>query len=118
MSTYIHQTESRLRVRSDYILDNAEQVRSLIAELEKIPAITDIRHRKFAGSVTIRFNHKEVEAESLLEMLESHGWLRSRQRSDFVGNAVRNGSRTLLKGITVMAVKQIVGGNLLRTITA
>ena len=117
MSTYTHQTKNRLRVRSDFILDNPEDVAALVADIEKVPAITEVKHRRFSGSVTICFNDSEIDMDSLLEMVESHGWLKDRQRNDFVENAVRQGSKTLLKGVAVVALQQLVGASVVRMLS-
>ncbi|MTI13708.1 HMA2 domain-containing protein [Sansalvadorimonas verongulae] len=114
MTTYIHQTDGRLRIRSEFILEHPADVEKLIEKMSGIPAIREVRHRRFAGSVTIRYDHHELDGESVMDMVESHGWLRSQQRSAFVENAVRSGSKTLLKGVTVMALKQMVNPSLLR----
>ncbi|WP_298444958.1 hypothetical protein [uncultured Ferrimonas sp.] len=114
MSTYIHKTERRLRIRSEYILQHPQQVAEFIQQLNEIEAITTIRHKKFAGSVAIQFNSDELSADDLLETVESHGWLRTEQRSALVENAVKSGSRTLVKGVAMLALKQVMGPTLVR----
>ncbi|WP_028115386.1 HMA2 domain-containing protein [Ferrimonas senticii] len=116
MSAYIHKTDRRLRVRSDYILRNPQQVEQLIDQLKQIEAIDTISHKRFAGSVAITFNSSEMSADDLLETVESHGWLRSEQRHAFVENAVKNGSKTLVKGIAALALRQLVGPTLAKAL--
>ncbi len=72
MNTYIHKTNQRLRVRSDFIRQNPNSVNELIADLEQIDAIGMIKHKRFAGSVAINFDDKELDCDSLLEILEGH----------------------------------------------
>ena len=68
MNTYIHRTEKRLRIRSDFIRNNPESVASLINDLNKIEAIHLIKHKKHAGSVALLFDSNELDCNSLLEM--------------------------------------------------
>ncbi|SDI97602.1 hypothetical protein SAMN04488540_104131 [Ferrimonas sediminum] len=116
MSTYIHKTERRLRVRSEFILNHPEQVAELIEQLNEIDAVLGVTHKRYAGSVAIVFDHNEIDADSLLETVESHGWLRSQQRSAFVENAVKNGSKTLVKGVAMMALKRAIGPTVVRAL--
>lgn len=108
MNTYIHKTEKRLRVRSDYIRQNPEQVANLIEQLSEIEAIETIKHKRHAGSVAIHFEPKELDCESLLETLESHGWTQSLEKTSALENAVVKGTKTFAKGLAVLALKRAV----------
>ncbi|WP_417348283.1 hypothetical protein [Ferrimonas sp.] len=116
MSTYIHKTDRRLRIRSDYILNNPAEVQALADQLRQIDAVLEVRHRRYAGSVTLMFDHNELTADDLLETVESHGWLRSDSRNAFVENAVRSGSRSLMKGVAVLALKRLVGPGMIKAL--
>ncbi|MEI6859062.1 MAG: hypothetical protein V5788_04645 [Shewanella sp.] len=116
MNTYIHKTAQRLRVRSDFIRQNPQQVADLIKQLTQIDAITDVKHKRYAGSVALCFNGTELDCEELLELLDSHGWTRAATRASFIENAVVNGTKTFAKGMTMMALKQLVGPTLSRAI--
>ncbi|BDY03793.1 hypothetical protein [Ferrimonas sp. YFM] len=116
MSTYIHKTDRRLRIRSDYVLNNPAEVQGLVEQLRQIDAVLEVRHRRYAGSVTLIFDHNELTADDLLETVESHGWLRSDSRSAFVENAVRSGSRSLVKGVAVLALKRLMGPTVVKAL--
>ncbi|QIZ76228.1 hypothetical protein [Ferrimonas lipolytica] len=109
MATYIHKTAQRLRIRSEYILQHPNEVHALIEQLNAIEAVETVSHKRYAGSVAITFDGTEISADDLLETVESHGWLRSEEKSAFVENAVKSGSKTLVKGVAVMALKQLMG---------
>lgn len=108
MQTYIHQTEHRLRVRSDFIKKNPSKIKELITELEKIDAIESIKHQIHAGSVAIKFDHNELTCDMLLEILESHHWTRSHSQNFFIENAAIKGSQTLLKGVATIALSRMI----------
>ena len=116
MNTYIHKTQQRLRIRSDFIRQQPSQVVELIAELEQIDAIHTIKHKRHAGSVAITFDAKELDCDSLLEILESHHWTRGQDKPSFIENAVSKGTKTFAKGMAVMALKRLVNPTLSRMI--
>ncbi|MEI6896919.1 MAG: hypothetical protein V5786_05430 [Psychromonas sp.] len=116
MNTYIHKTAQRLRVRSDFIRQNPRQVSDLIEQLTQIDAITHVKHKRYAGSVALCFDDVELDCEELLELLDSHGWTKDTTKASFIENAVVNGTKTLAKGMTMMALKRLVGPLLSRAI--
>lgn len=116
MNTYIHKTNQRLRVRSDFIKQHPKAVSTLIEQLEKIDAITIIKYKKYAGSVAITFNANELDCDSLLEIVESHGWLKSNPKPSFIENAVVNGTKTFAKGMAGIALQRVVGPSISRAI--
>jgi len=116
MNTYIHKTQQRLRVRSDFIRQHPEQVTDLIEQLAQIDAITSIKHKRYAGSVAINFQKNDLDCESLLEILESHQWTESDIKPSFVEKAVVTGTKTLTKGLATIALKRLVGTSMSRII--
>ncbi|MDA0149033.1 HMA2 domain-containing protein [Vibrio sp. LaRot3] len=116
MNTYIHKTNQRLRVRSDYIKEHTNEVSDLIEQLEQIDAISEIKHKKYAGSVAITFDANELDCDSVLEILESHGWLRSNAKPSFIENAVVSGTKTFAKGMAGIALSRLVGPSVSRVI--
>lgn len=116
MNTYIHTTNHRVRVRSDFIKENRKEVNLLISQLEQIDAITSVKHRKYAGSVAITFDANELDSDSVLEILESHGWLRSNPKPAFIENAVVTGTKTFAKGMVGVALSRLVGPSVSRVI--
>ncbi|MFT5879934.1 MAG: hypothetical protein ACI86X_001055 [Moritella sp.] len=117
MSTYMHKTDRRLRVRSDFIKQNHKSVVALISELEQIDAIQNIKYKRHAGSVAINFDNKEIDCESLLEILDSHGWLQSSIKQAFIESAVTKGTKTFTKGIAMMALRRLVGPSFSRMLS-
>lgn len=116
MNTYIHKTNQRLRVRSDYIKDHPAKVEKLITQLEEIDAIVTIKHKQYAGSVAIRFDPKELDCEGLLDILESHHWTESDDKSSFVEKAMISGTKTLVKGAATIALNRFIGSSASRVV--
>lgn len=116
MNTYIHTTNQRVRVRSDFIKENDNEVSLLISQLEKIDAITSVKYKKYAGSVAITFDENELDSDSVLEILEGHGWLRSNPKPSFIENAVVSGTKTFAKGMAGVALSRLVGPSISRVI--
>ncbi|AZG36436.1 HMA2 domain-containing protein [Shewanella psychromarinicola] len=114
MNTYIHKTSQRLRIRSDYIRHNQKSVMALIKQLQEIDAVTNIKHKYHAGSVAIYFDRKELDCDSLLEILETHEWTKSDEKPSFIENAVINGTKTLTRGLATMVLKRLVGPSVSR----
>ncbi|WP_240432768.1 MULTISPECIES: HMA2 domain-containing protein [Vibrio] len=116
MNTYIHKTNQRVRVRSDYIRNHPKTVMNLLEQLEEIDAINKITYRKHAGSVAIHFDDKELDCESLIEILESHNWMQSTHKPSFIENAAISGTKTLAKSIAGIALSRLVGPSISRAI--
>ncbi len=112
MQAYIHKTDNRVRIRSDYIFENSVEVEALIVELLKIDGILRIKHKKHAGSVAITFCKKSITQDALLETLASNDWLQETQKNQFVENAMRKGTKSLLKGMVMLAAKKTLGAGL------
>lgn len=118
MELYIHKTEQRLRIRSHYIRQHPKAVAELIKDLEQIDAIRSVKHKVFAGSVAITFDSNELDCESLLEILEGHGWTQEYERNSFVENAVTAGTKTLARGVASLALQRVVGASMSRLLLA
>ncbi|WBA81896.1 HMA2 domain-containing protein [Endozoicomonas sp. GU-1] len=116
MNTYIHQTNKRVRIRSDYIRQNPEKVSRLITKLGKINAIQHVTHKRHAGSVAIQFDNNELDSKSLLDILDSNGWLQSDGRPSFIENAVVSGTKTFARGMVGLALTRLVGPSVSRVI--
>ena len=116
MNTYIHKSNQRLRVRSDFIKDNPDAVISLIEQLKQIDAIQQIKHKVYAGSVAIQFDKSELDCESLLEILQSHGWANSNEKPSLVEKAMVTGTKTVIKGAATIALNRILGATASRMI--
>lgn len=118
MTPYVHQTQNRIRIRSEYIQHHNAEVTTLIEQLEQIPGIKGIQHRRYAGSVAICFDSKVITANALLETVNSYGWMEHGEERDFINNAVRQGTKSLLKGIALTTLKRTLGGPLVNAVTA
>lgn len=108
MNTYIHKTDQRLRVRSDFIKSHPVEVEKLIDDLEKIDAIVDIKHKKYAGSVAITFDNTDFDCEMLQEILESHQWTESESKNFFIENAAISGTKSFLKGAVSIGLSRLL----------
>ncbi|WP_231892572.1 MULTISPECIES: HMA2 domain-containing protein [unclassified Vibrio] len=116
MNTYIHKTNQRLRVRSDFIKTHPKTVQNLLSQFEDIDAIHKVTHKKHAGSVAICFDCKELDCESLIEILDSHGWLKSSEKPSFIENAAVSGTKTLAKSLAGIALSRLIGPSVSRAI--
>lgn len=116
METYIHKTRSRLRVRSDFIKNHPEAVQKLIKDLQQIEAVTEIKHKKYAGSVAIKFDANELDCDSLLDILGSHDWMNVEEKNLFIENAAINGAKSLLKGAATIAFSRFIMPSVQRAI--
>ncbi|AGH80513.1 hypothetical protein PCNPT3_02855 [Psychromonas sp. CNPT3] len=118
MQVYIHKTNNRVRIRSDYIFENRDKVASLISELTKVDGILNVKHKKYAGSVAITFSENKITLETLLETLTSHHWLMESQKNCFFENAMRKGTKSVLKGVLMFAAKKALGVGVVTAIAA
>lgn len=114
MNTYIHKTECRLRIRSDFIRNHSEDVENLIKDLNEIDAIQAIKHKRYAGSVAIKFDSSELNCESLLEILDSHGWTNAEEKNFFIENAAISGTKSLVKGAATIALSRFIAPSVSR----
>ncbi|RLM20087.1 hypothetical protein BIY29_15775 [Brenneria alni] len=110
MTPYLHQTQNRIRVRSDYIQRNPKQVAQVVMQLGLMEGVQAVTHRLYAGSVAICFDSQKVSVDQLLEKFEQLGWLRSAKDKDYINSTIRRGAKTLLKGLAIGALKRTVGG--------
>ncbi|WP_223881619.1 HMA2 domain-containing protein [Affinibrenneria salicis] len=118
MVPYIHQTQGRIRVRSDFIRHSPASVEQVINQLTAMDGIRDIQYKRYAGSVAILFDHRMINAETLLATAQSAGWLQQKDDPAMVDSAVRRGTQTLLKGLAVMTLKRTLGHTLTRILLA
>ncbi|KFC87328.1 MULTISPECIES: HMA2 domain-containing protein [Hafnia] len=118
MSPYLHQTQNRIRVRSDFIQRNPKQIKEAIKQLQATDGIEEITHRLYAGSVAIRFDSKQVKAATLLAQIEGMGWLSVQKDKDYIDSTIRRSAVSLVKGIAILTLKRTVGGPLVSAVTA
>lgn len=116
METYIHKTKSRLRVRSDFIKNNTNSVKELIVSLQQIESIEEIKHKKYAGSVAIKFDSNELDCDALMDILASHDWMKVEERNLFIENAAVNGAKSLIKGAATIAFSRFIMPSVSRAI--
>lgn len=109
MDTYIHKTERRLRIRSDYIRANPTKVAELIEDLINQDSIISIKHQKYAGSVAIQFDSTETDCDKLLAMLESYNWTKKKAGKKYLQGAVMKGVKLASKTVTTFAVSRYLG---------
>ena len=70
MTPYLHQTQNRLRVRSDFILRNPQQVAPQLAQLKGAAGVKEVIYRRYAGSVAVRFDESRGSGSALLAQVE------------------------------------------------
>ncbi|SHO55095.1 HMA2 domain-containing protein [Vibrio quintilis] len=116
MNTFIHKTEQRLRVRSDFIRNNPQQIQQDIEKLQQMEAIEAVKHKVYAGSVAIRFDHQKISCEALLEMLSGYGWTKVDQKQFFIENAAVKGTKSVAKGLVALAFIRLVVPSVTRLI--
>ncbi|WP_409306599.1 HMA2 domain-containing protein [Pectobacterium sp. B1J-3] len=110
MTPYLHQTQNRIRVRSDFIQKNPKLVAHTVKQLEQLDGVHEVTHRLYAGSVAICFDNQKVCVDQLLERVEQLGWMRAGKDKDYIDSTIRRGAKTLLKGLAIGALKRTVGG--------
>lgn len=108
MPVYVHKTANRLRIRSSYILENPTVIERAIDELRCNRALIDIKHKRYAGSVAITFDEKQIDVNELLDQVRSRGWMRQIDGQGFIEKAMRSSSRNLMRGAAVMVLKRVV----------
>ncbi|CAM3624384.1 hypothetical protein VA7868_02480 [Vibrio aerogenes CECT 7868] len=108
MNTYIHKTDQRLRVRSDFIRNNPQQIEEDIKKLQQMEAIAAVKHKVYAGSVAVRFDHQKMTCEALLEILSGYGWTQVDQKQFFIENAAVKGTKSVAKGLVALAFTRLV----------
>ncbi len=118
MQPYIHKTPTRLRVRSEFIRINPVQVSELLEKMGGIEGINTLSHKKYAGSVTVRFDEKVLDHDALLEVIESHGWLGVTNNKDLVTRVVQTGTRTLVKSLFYLTIQRTLGGSAAKLLSA
>lgn len=116
MNTYIHKTNHRLRVRSDYIKQHPDEVSALIHQLKEVDAIHEVKHKRYAGSVAISFDSQQLDCQSLMEILESHHWTKSDDKPSYIEKAMATGTKSVVKGLTGIALTRLVGPSVSRLI--
>lgn len=75
MTSYIHHTPGRLRVRSALIKRDAAAAERVRQVLISHPGVSAVDASPVTGSITIRYVPDQVEHRHLLSVLEGHGHL-------------------------------------------
>lgn len=79
MTSYIHHTPGRLRVRSPLIKRNEAAAGKARDLFSRHPGVETVETNPTTGSITIRYAPHQVDHRSLLSLLDDHGHLRSPQ---------------------------------------
>ncbi|AFJ47896.1 hypothetical protein [Shimwellia blattae] len=116
MSPYLHQTQNRIRVRSDFILRNPGMVARQVATMEGMPGVLEVVHRRYAGSVAVRFDEHKISSKALLAHIEAEGWLSAQKDKAYIDTTVRHLTRHVAKGLAVMTFNMVVKPSMLKTV--
>lgn len=116
MTPYLHQTQNRIRVRSDFILRNPDQVARELASIKGMDGVHEITHRRYAGSVAIRFDGARIDSKTLLSHIENLGWLSVQKDKVYIDTTVRQLTRTVAKGLAVMTFNMVVKPTMFKTV--
>lgn len=114
MSPYLHQTQNRIRIRSEYIQRNPERVTETIAQLRHIAGVQEITHRQYAGSVAICFDSKMLSGDALLAHIEPAGWLSVARNQTYIDRSLHRYTRSLAKGLALMTLDMAIKGPLIK----
>jgi|GEM_PF-1308405 len=101
---YIHNVTGRLRIRSEQFKRNRFACDSVRMVLSTIPGIGVVEINHVTGSVLVHYNHKTVNHENIISLLERKGYL-DRTNAYTDDKRIQNGTLTI--GQTI--VKPIVG---------
>ncbi|AVR02693.1 hypothetical protein [Pluralibacter gergoviae] len=116
MAPYLHQTQNRLRVRSDFILRNPQQVALQLAQLKGAAGVKEVIYRRYAGSVAVRFDESRVSGSALLAQMEGFGWLTARNDNAYIDTTVRQLARSMVKGAAMLTLNAVVKPSLLKMV--
>lgn len=116
MTPYLHQTQNRIRVRSDFILRNPELVAREVKTMEGMEGVLEVVHRRYAGSVAVRFDEQKISAKTLLARIEAESWLSVQKDKAYIDTTVRQLTRTVAKGLAVMTFNMVVKPSMLKTV--
>ncbi len=118
MTPYLHQTQNRIRVRSDFITRYPEIVGAQLEMLRQMAGVQDIVYRRYAGSVAIRFDSKVLPSTQLLQQIEQLSWLAIQKDREWIDGSIRQYSKVVAKGLALMAINAVVKAPLLKTVSA
>ena len=116
MAPYLHQTQNRLRVRSDFILRNPQQVALQLAQLKGVAGVKEVIYRRYAGSVAVRFDESRISGSALLAQMEGFGWLSVRKDNAYIDTTVRQLARGMVKGAAMLTLNALVKPSLLKMV--
>lgn len=116
MTPYLHQTQNRLRVRSDFILNNPLLVAPQLEKLKSTGGVLEVTWRRYAGSVAVRFDPAKVAGSELLAQMETQGWLSIRRDNAYIDTTVRQFARGVMKGAAVMTLNMVIKPSLLKMV--
>lgn len=109
MEQYLHQTQGRIRIRSKYIRENQIKVEEQIQNLKQTLGIEGIIHRCHCGSITILYDPKKLDTQTIVNMAQSYGWLHPDKKPDTINHLLQNSAQKFVKGILLGSVKQTFG---------
>lgn len=118
MKPFIHSTANRIRVRSDFIRQNPQLISEQLSEMKAQPGIVDISFKKYAGSVAIVFDNQLNSATSIMAFIEDSHWLSLTPKDELVGSLARSYTRSLCKGMAMLALRKTLAPSVLRAISA
>lgn len=72
---YIHDTPGRLRLSLPTLKRNAEAIQAFADTLKPLTGIIEVCVNTLAGSVTVRYDARLVNADAILQALKSDGLL-------------------------------------------
>jgi hypothetical protein len=78
---YIYNVPGRLRIRSEVLKRNHLAADSVRIALSTIPGIGVVEINSVAGSIIVDYNHKAVNHEDIISLLERKGYCAGRPYS-------------------------------------
>ncbi|WP_434777858.1 HMA2 domain-containing protein [Neisseria sp. Ec49-e6-T10] len=118
MVPYLHHTQGRIRIRSEFIQKNPVLIKQHIQYISKLKGIREVLHRQRCGSVTILFDHHQVKDSHLLKKTEQFGWINADKQPDTINQTIQNGAKKAIKGIVLGSVKRSFGAPVAMVVAA
>ncbi len=101
MNPYVHHTAGRLRIKSPLFKRNTRQAERAARLVDSREGVLTCKVNTVTGSMLILYRQTVVQSESLLCMLEEHGYLKRPVETRRVKRSVRKG----LANVGILVVK-------------
>ena len=111
MTSYVHCTPGRLRIRSPLLKRNSPEAERATRLLESQEGVLSCTVNTVTGSMLILYLRAAIQSESLLRMLEDQGYVdeptASRPAGRAVGRTLTSVGKLVIKAMAAAVLEQI-----------